>query len=209
MRKVLIAASVAALVGMSGVAIAEVSNNHERPGHRGMMFGADANNDGAVTRAEFDTRHAEMFTRMDANGDGSVTREERRASRANFMQQMRESREDRIDANDDGNISRDEFLAEPLARFARMDANNDGQLSADERPDRGERGHWGGRRGGHHGGGHHGMGMRGGDANNDGTLTRAEFDTAGAARFQRLDANSDGRITQEEMDAMRGGHRRR
>ncbi len=40
-----------------------------------------------------------------------------------------------------------------------------------------------------------------GDANGDGTLTRAELTTKLDRRFARLDANSDGRITAAEMDA--------
>ena len=41
------------------------------------------------------------------------------------------------------------------------------------------------------------------DANNDGALSRAEFDAQGSAMFTRLDANSDGQVTREEAAAAR------
>merc|ERR1739841_376323 len=40
---------------------------------RGMMRGADADGNRAVTRAEFDAALMQRFTRMDADGDGNVT----------------------------------------------------------------------------------------------------------------------------------------
>lgn len=41
------------------------------------------------------------------------------------------------------------------------------------------------------------------DANNDGTITRAEFAAQADARFARLDANKDGRVSRDEMNARR------
>lgn len=46
------------------------------------------------------------------------------------------------------------------------------------------------------------------DANNDGTVARAEFDAHRAARFAQQDANNDGQLSREEMRAGRGEHRR-
>ncbi|MEQ1688546.1 MAG: hypothetical protein ABL874_08230 [Sphingopyxis sp.] len=48
---------------------------------------------------------------------------------------------------------------------------------------------------------------RGPDANNDGTITRAEASAAAQARFVRMDANGDGRLTAEDRAA--GQERRR
>lgn len=53
---------------------------------------------------------------------------------------------------------------------------------------------------GRHGGRGHGM-MQRADANNDGTITRAEADTAAAQMFVRLDGNNDGRLTTEDRAA--------
>ena len=40
--------------------------------------------------------------------------------------------------------------------------------------------------------------IRGADANNDGTVTQAEFADAALARFDRVDVNKDGTISAEE-----------
>ncbi|HVY86428.1 MAG TPA: EF-hand domain-containing protein [Caulobacterales bacterium] len=99
------------------------------------------------------------------------------------------------DANHDGTITRAEFDHARADRFASRDANHDGQLSGDEMP------HWGGGggQGGQGGGG--GMMMRA-DANNDGVISRAEYDAQGDRMFNHLDANHDGSISQDEIQAM-------
>ena len=209
MRKLLIAAGAAALMAACTSAAGAQGAPEDGHGgrHAGMLFQADANNDGVLTRQEFDAGHAAKFARMDANSDGSVSADEQRAAHRAMSEQMREHHgEDRAerrethwnqqDANSDGAVSREEFLSRPNQAFDRMDANRDGNLSADERPQPRERGEHG-QRGERHGGFH------GGDANNDGALSRAEFDAHGASMFQMLDANSDGRVTREEAEAAR------
>lgn len=204
MRKFLLAASAVALIAAcTGAANADAENGRHGGGRGAhMLFMADANNDGTVTRQEFDAGRSAMFARIDANNDGNATREEGRAAwqamRAEHREQRSERGEQRAherDANNDGALSRDEFLAGPSERFAQLDANHDGQLSADERPERGEHG-WRGRG---HGG--RGGGMHDADANNDGTISRAEFDASGVALFQRLDGNNDGQVTRAEAEA--------
>jgi hypothetical protein len=48
------------------------------------------------------------------------------------------------------------------------------------------------------------------DTNHDGQITRAEFDAAAKARFDKADANHDGQLTRAERraawEAMRAGH---
>jgi hypothetical protein len=189
MRKVLFAAvGLAALAG-AGVAVAQ----QDAPQHRG-LFEADGDNDGTVTRAEFDASRAARFAALDSNDDGQLTREEMRAGRGERGHGRRGGHRGmhhlaRADANNDGAITRDEFLARPMQMFERIDANDDGVISAEERPQRGERGG----RNGH----------RERDANNDGQISQAEFAAMSAAHFERLDANDDGRVTREEADAAR------
>jgi len=209
MRKILFAAAgFAALAGAAGLALAQDGGAPPAHGPRG-VFALDANNDGTLTRQEFNTGRAAEFARLDANRDGQLTRDEMRAGREHHrggrhgrgggMHQLA-----RADANNDGNITRDEFLARPLEHFARLDANSDGAIQASERPQRPERGERADRS------------ARGDrperpnfDANNDRQVSRAEFDAMGASMFQRLDANSDGRVTQEEAQAARPPHRGR
>ena len=45
-----------------------------------------------------------------------------------------------------------------------------------------------------------------GDSNNDGVLTRQEFDAARLAQFRQLDADNNGQLTREEMRAERRAH---
>jgi hypothetical protein len=182
----LAAAGSAALLGAAGLALAQ-EGGHPRGPHG--LFQADANNDGVLTRQEFDAGRDSMFARLDANSDDQLSADERRAHhrghgrRGGGMHGLRGA-----DANNDGAITRDEFLARPLAHFERLDGNDDGVISADERPQRRERGEHG-RRGD----------RTNPDANGDGQISRAEFAAMSAPMFERLDANDDGRLTGDEM----------
>lgn len=194
MRKFLLAAAgFAALAGMTGAAMAQ---DNERPRRGDVFFQADANNDGAVTRQEFDASRTALFTRLDANNDGYLSREEMRAQFAGRGGERRGHRGAGhlrgVEAGPDGSITREQFLARPNAAFDRLDRNNDGVISADERPQRPQRAEGAERR------------QRPNiDTDGDGRISRAEFDAAGAAMFQRLDANNDGRVTREEAQAAR------
>jgi len=197
MRKILFAAvGLAALAGAAGLAVAQDGGPPGQRGHFG-LFQADSNNDGVLTRQEFDAGRDAMFARQDANNDGQLTSEERRAGHARHGGRRGGGGHGghlmSADANNDGSITRDEFLRRPTEHFARLDANNDGVISADERPQRGERSQRGDR--------------PNPDANGDGQIARAEFAAMGASMFERLDANGDGRITREEAEAGRQ-HRR-
>lgn len=194
MRVILLTATaVAALVTLSGAALAQAGPPH---GHD-RFFQFDTNNDGVVTRQEFDAGHTARFAALDADHNGQLSREEMRAGHQGRGGDGHRGRHaggegghglERADANQDGAITREEFLAHPEAMFARLDANNDGVISADERPQRGAHGERG----------QHGPML---DANNDGQISREEFAAMGQSMFERLDANHDGRVTRAEADA--------
>ncbi len=57
-----------------------------------MLRAADADGDGAITRAEFDAAIAAQFARVDADGNGAITAEERQASRAQMRERMQQRR---------------------------------------------------------------------------------------------------------------------
>ncbi len=101
--------------------------------HGGPGFeGADANNDGNITREEFLARPTEMFNRIDANHDGVIQASERpqRAERG----ERRAERPDRPnrDADNNGTFSRAEFTAMGAGMFERLDVNNDGRVTQEE-----------------------------------------------------------------------------
>lgn len=132
MHKVLIAASLLALAACS--AGAQTPPQPERGSMRGgMLAGADANHDGAVSRAEFDASRGARFVRMDANRDGALDASERPqwGARAGNGQDAGGAPM-RGDANGDNLLSRAEYDAQAARMFARMDANHDGVVSAAE-----------------------------------------------------------------------------
>ena len=60
-----------------------------------MLRMADTDQDGAITRAEFDSAIATRFARVDADGNGAITAEERQAARTQMRTQMRERMQQR------------------------------------------------------------------------------------------------------------------
>ena len=142
---------------------------------------------GELTRAAVEQRTAQAFQRIDTNGDGKIDQADREA--------RHKARFDRIDADSNGAISYAEFTA--------------------KRGDRAEGRERMGRRGGRDG---HRMGMRGlrghggfvrgmADADKDGAITQAEFQTAALQRFDRVDADNNGTVTREERKAVRDAMR--
>ncbi|MEQ1617840.1 MAG: hypothetical protein ABL883_05805 [Terricaulis sp.] len=194
MRTILIAVAGATL--LVGAAWAQ--------GHHGHgvehLFQADADNDGVVTRAEFDAARNARFARLDDDDDGRLehgehARGEHRRGRGGHGGHHGWAD---ADANNDGAISRDEFLARPTRMFAMLDANNDGSISAEEQAQMHAR-HEERREA-------HGRRL---DADGDHELSREEFSAAGANLFGRLDANGDGRVTREEAEAARANFHER
>ncbi|MBI1186225.1 MAG: hypothetical protein GC206_02665 [Alphaproteobacteria bacterium] len=143
MRIAFLALPLAALA-LASVATAEDSPArapHQRPDLRA----ADANGDGAVSRAEFTAAHAARFAQMDANGDGVIDASERPARRRGPPRDgaaappagaqeagARPPRGMRPDADGDGRITRAEFDASLAAMFDHIDANDDGAIAGEE-----------------------------------------------------------------------------
>jgi len=67
-------------------------------GHKGGMFkAADTNNDGVITRDEFNAFHEKVFDRMDMNGDGKISRDEQQKRRAAWRDKMKGKMQNRRD----------------------------------------------------------------------------------------------------------------
>lgn len=178
MRKLTLSLLAGAAVLAGGVAFAQQPQHAERQ----------------MTRTDAEQRAEQMFDRLDANHDGKLDQ----ADRA----ERQKARFDRIDANHDGAIS--------YAEFSAMHAQSDGARK-ERLADRG------GARGEHFQRSGHRMGMMGrdrgymarlADSDRDGAITKAEFQAAALARFDRLDANKDGTVSPDEAKAARDTMRR-
>lgn len=168
---------------------------------------AQAGGDGTATWAEAKAKADTMWVRLDVNKDGKLDQSDRDAKTGEMFA--------KIDTNKDGSINKDEFVAHHRTMMdgKGMDAKGDKPPMAGmdhDGPDGMEHGGMGGHGGRHHGGRGMGGGMGHGgpmamlmmaDANKDGTITRAEYDTAVKAHFDKADANHDGKITREERRA--------
>ncbi|WP_420143924.1 EF-hand domain-containing protein [Sphingobium sp.] len=154
----------------------------------GMMMQADTNKDGKISKAELTAALEARFAKMDVDKDGQLTSKDRDIRR----QQRLDQRFATLDADKNGQISKAEFAAGHQARADR-------RAEAGKPEGRGWGRHHRGPRGGMMQGGRGGFG----DANKDGTMTKAEFMARPLAMFDRADANKDGFVTADEMKAAR------
>ncbi|MCJ2179254.1 EF-hand domain-containing protein [Novosphingobium album (ex Hu et al. 2023)] len=97
------------------------------------MQEADANRDGAVTRAELVTYRNGEWQRFDRNSDGYFSADDlprflRDRWNGGKLAQMR----DTYDRNHDGRISRAEFTSGPTPAFDMADTNHDNRVSQAE-----------------------------------------------------------------------------
>ncbi|KHK92408.1 hypothetical protein LK12_06265 [Novosphingobium malaysiense] len=190
MTKLTLGLSVAAL-SIGGIAYAQ-------PGRGGgPMMDMDGN--GTVTRAEAKQASDAMFTRMDVNNDGKLDQADRQARHEARRAEMFAM----LDTDNDGSISRDEFMAMSPHGRGMGGPGMDGPQGPGMRGADGDGKGWHGKR--HHG--HHGRhgGMmrmaKMADTNNDGAVSKAEFDAAAEKHFAMVDTDNDGTITQAERQA--------
>ncbi len=181
MKKTILAAS-AAILAISGVAYAAA------PDETGGKF--DRNQ--PVTMADAKAKADAMFAKMDVNNDGQINQADRQAKVAEHFA--------KLDADGNGSLSLEEFSTRPERGKRMRGEGKRGDRMAMHGQRGGERGHHG-KRGGMRG--HGGMMMMGkmADANNDGTVTKAEFDAAFTKHFSEMDADGDGTVTPEERKA--------
>ena len=97
---------------------------------------ADANGDGALTKAEFAAYRAQQFQRLDRDGDGYLTDADTQQLKR-FASRMPPGMEpgqmiERFDADGDGKVSEAEFANGPTPAFDAVDANGDGVATTAE-----------------------------------------------------------------------------
>lgn len=89
---------------------------------------ADANHDGAVSRAEFITFRAQQFSRFDRNGDGYLSESDRPrafAQRGGALGMTPQEMITQFDTNGDQRLTQAEVANGPTPAFDRIDANQD------------------------------------------------------------------------------------
>jgi len=234
----------AVLVAILGGAAAMAFASPEKPQHgmphelgKGKLFQQyDLNHDGKVTWDEINKVMGDRFASA-SGGHGALTEAQFADIHLDKVHQGSDRMFQKIDWNNDGKITREEFLNAEHMSFNRMDRRGTGEVScaphahaakANEAKDAGVSPPH------RHPGFRHARGMgfcATYDANKDGKVTRAEFDTAvnakfdkyaksggisragffqiaaekvrnmEARRFSRLDTNHDGKLTLAEFEA--------
>lgn len=120
------------VIVLAGGALASPVAARARPDPMEMLQQADANRDGAVSRAEFLAARQSRFARMDRNGDGYFSMDDiprlARKRAGDRIGQLMSS----FDANHDGRLSRDEFVDGPTRLFDLGDRDGNGRLEAPE-----------------------------------------------------------------------------
>ncbi|GKS77795.1 hypothetical protein AVME950_22885 [Acidovorax sp. SUPP950] len=124
------AASVAALLAACAAPSAPAGDGPARPagGHGNAAFigGYDANQDGQVTRAEYDAMRKQRFAAADTNRDGWLSEAEYVAEFEGRLQQQYAAQKRPPDAAHAASIQ------QAHVRFGILDKNKDGRLTEDE-----------------------------------------------------------------------------
>lgn len=190
------------------------------PGAGKMFDRADTDKNGTLSETEVLASAEKIFARRDTNKDGALDTADAGPGKRHGKggEQRAERMMNRLDTDKDGKLSQDEMLARATQTFERLDTDRNGEVTKaevdakreafrdarkafravkategeardaaretlrDARRDR--------------------MGLRlfeRADADKNGTLTKAEMETAAAAMFKQRDRNGDGFITPDEI----------
>lgn len=164
-----------ALIAACGLAIAapQATTAQTKP----VRINLDTNNDGVIDRAEAakHPRLAARFDQLDTNKDGKLSADEMKMRGGKGMKRGKGGMHGKLmqlDTDKDGRISRAEAAKHPklAERFDKLDANKDGYIDQADRQLRMQQ--------------HRDAWFKAADTNNDGQISRAEFDAAKAKRMQ-------------------------
>lgn len=128
------------------ISIAQAAPDHHGSMHDQPMHGqiehrmfreVDTNNDGAISRKEFNAYQAKHFKKMDANRDGKITQAEMEAGHNKRQSSGATHLDQRFlaaDADHNGGLDRTEAEKMPMLSvyFKEVDTNNDGKVTRQE-----------------------------------------------------------------------------
>jgi Ca2+-binding EF-hand superfamily protein len=166
----------------------------------------DADNDGRISKEEFAKARRERFAMRDLDGDGRIGLEDMASGSRERVRRWREDRGKDAQESKDGKeagtepkerrgFSLDRLLGRVDRQFGRLDKNGDGFIDAkDLEPLAAERVAFASKRF-----------FRRFDADNDGKVTKDEFNRFAKERFANLDMDGDGRITDADLPPMMRG----
>lgn len=170
----------------------------------------DTDRDGRVSKEEFTKARRDRFAMRDLDGDGHIGLEDlppgprervrrwmddRGKDRPEGKDAERDAGQDGKDAKDGGRFSMQRLIGRAERRFGRLDKNGDGFIDAkDLEPAAAERVAFASKRF-----------FRSHDADNDGKVTRDEFNARAKHRFVSLDIDDDGKITEADLPPMMRG----
>jgi len=169
----------------------------ENTDYRGKRFlkTLDANQDGKVTKAEFEQRAKDRFAMRDLNSDGVIDIDDMGPGVRDRADRRADQGKDGAEAKEPRRFTLERLFGRTDRRFARLDKNGDGavdakdfEMAAAERVDFATQ-----------------RLLKRLDANGDGRVSKEEFERHAKERFAMLDLDDDGQITASDLPPrMRG-----
>lgn len=103
MKKLLALTALAITFAAPNAYAGDHEHGHDGPKHHkgAMMFDKfDLDNNGEVTREEFNSFHETKFTEMDTDNNGVITKDEAQAAMAKWKEKMKERRDAKKEAGE-------------------------------------------------------------------------------------------------------------
>lgn len=177
MKRSTLAFASMAVIALAMPLAAQAGPGKGHRGHGAHLMQMDTNADGNITRAEAEASIAARFAEIDANSDGFVTQDE--------MKTHHEAKRAEMKAKWEAKKAEGEAAGKP-AREGRMKRDKDPAKAAEWQAKRAEKSaeRWAAM-----------------DSDGDGRLSLAEFTAEHIKFFDKMDADNNGTITKAEIDA--------